>query len=128
MGGLIILLAIVVPTLLFADLDKTYIRLMLLCTVWLGVIGFLDDYFKLKARKKALAAGKFYSKKDRDGLAGITKKIGPGGLGIIIGTTLYFSNNVVVEREIIGSQTTKPILLPGEKRAKGSNIIIRNIN
>ncbi len=51
MGGIIILLAIVVPTLLFADLDKTYIRLMLLCTLWLGFIGFLDDYFKLKARK-----------------------------------------------------------------------------
>src|SRR5690242_3605401 len=69
MGGLIILLAIVVPTLLFADLEKTYIRLMLLCTVWLGVIGFLDDYFKLKARKRALAEGKFYSKKDKIGRA-----------------------------------------------------------
>src|SRR4051812_19813899 len=128
MGGIIILLSIIIPTLLFADLEKTYIRLMLLCTAWLGFIGFLDDYFKLKARRRALAEGKFYSKKDRDGLAGITKIIGQVGLGIIIGTTLYFSNNVVVEREIIGSQTTKPVLLPGEKRAKGSNIIIRNIN
>ncbi len=128
MGGLIILLAIIVPTLLFADLDKTYIRLMLLCTVWLGVIGFLDDYFKLKARKKALAEGKFYSKKDRDGLAGISKIIGQIGLGIIIGTTLYFSPNVVVERELIGGQTTAPTLLPGEKRAKDSNIVVRNID
>ncbi len=128
MGGLIILLAIIVPTLLFADLDKTYIRLMLLCTVWLGVIGFLDDYFKLKARKKALAEGKFYSKKDRDGLAGISKIIGQVGLGIIIGTTLYFSPNVVVERELIGGQTSVPILKPGEKRAKDSNIVIRNID
>ena len=56
MGGIIILLAILIPTLLFADLDKVYIRLMLLCTVWLGIIGFLDDYFKLKARKKAKEA------------------------------------------------------------------------
>ncbi len=81
MGGIIILLAIVVPTLLFADLGKVYIRLMLLCTVWLGIIGFLDDYFKLRARRKALAEGKFYSKKDRDGLAGLTKIIGQVGLG-----------------------------------------------
>jgi phospho-N-acetylmuramoyl-pentapeptide-transferase len=128
MGGLIIILAIIIPTLLFADLNKTYIRLMLLCTIWLGVIGFLDDYFKIKARKKALAAGGTYSKKDRDGLAGITKIIGQVGLGIIIGATLYFSNNVVVERELIGSKTVGQSLLPGEKRAKDSNIVIRNIN
>ena len=81
MGGIIILFAIVIPTLLFADLDKVYIRLMLLCTVWFGVIGFLDDYFKLKARRRALAEGKSYSKKDSDGLAGITKIIGQVGLG-----------------------------------------------
>lgn len=128
MGGIIILLAIVVPTLLFADLDKTYIRLMLLCTVWLGVIGFLDDYFKLRARKRAIAAGGTYAKKDRDGLAGLTKIIGQVGLGIIIGTTLYFSSNVVVERELIGDQTVGPILATGEKRAKDSNIIVRKIN
>src|ERR1044072_1668571 len=53
MGGIIILLSVVVPKLLFADLEKTYIRLMLLCTVWLGFIGFLYDYFKLNARKTA---------------------------------------------------------------------------
>ena len=128
MGGIIILLAIVVPTLLFADLDKTYIRLMLLCTLWLGFIGFLDDYFKLKARKRALAAGGIYTKKDRDGLAGVSKIIGQIGLGIIIGVTLYFSNNVVVERELIGQQTVASTLLPGEKRAKDSNIVVRNIN
>jgi phospho-N-acetylmuramoyl-pentapeptide-transferase len=128
MGGIIILLAIVVPTLLFADLDKTYIRLMLLCTLWLGFIGFLDDYFKLKARKRALAAGGIYTKKDRDGLAGVSKIIGQIGLGIIIGVTLYFSNNVVVERELIGHQTVDSTLLPGEKRAKDSNVIVRDIN
>jgi phospho-N-acetylmuramoyl-pentapeptide-transferase len=52
MGGIIIILSILIPTLLFADLSKVYIRLMVLCTVWLGVIGFLDDYLKIKARKK----------------------------------------------------------------------------
>ena len=101
---------------------------MLLCTVWLGIIGLLDDYFKLKARKRAIAEGKFYSKKDRDGLAGVTKIIGQIGLGIIIGTTLYFSNNVVVERELIGRQTVNSTLMIGERRAKDSNIIVRNIN
>ncbi len=128
MGGIIILLAIVVPTLLFADLEKTYIRLMLLCTVWLGFIGFLDDYFKITSRKKALAAGKAYSKKDSDGLAGVSKIIGQIGLGIIIGTTLYFSNNVVVERELIGKQTVDSTLMLGERRANDSNIVERNIN
>jgi len=53
MGGVIILLAILIPTLLFADFSKVYVLLMLLCTAWLGVIGFLDDYLKLSARKKA---------------------------------------------------------------------------
>src|ERR1700741_2387039 len=70
MGGIIILLAILVPTLLFADLHKVYIRLMLLCTVWLGVIGFLDDYLKLKARKKAQERGVTYKKKDSEAVAG----------------------------------------------------------
>jgi phospho-N-acetylmuramoyl-pentapeptide-transferase len=128
MGGIIILLAILVPTLLFADLDKAYIRLMLLCTVWLGFIGFLDDYFKITARKKAIASGGIYTKKDRDGLAGISKIIGQIGLGIIIGSTLYFNSNVVVERELIGKQTVDSTLMTGERPAKDSNIIVRNIN
>ena len=100
MGGVIILLSIIVPTLLLADLDKVYIRLMLLCTVWLGVMGFLDDYLKIKARKTAQAKGEAYKKKDSDGLAGKAKIIGQVGLGIIIGGTLYFNSSVVMEREI----------------------------
>jgi phospho-N-acetylmuramoyl-pentapeptide-transferase len=92
------------------------------------VIGFLDDYFKLKARKKALAEGDSYSKKDHDGLAGVTKIIGQVGLGIIIGLTLYNNSNVVVERELTGAQTTRPTLAPGDRIARDSNIIIRNIN
>ncbi len=101
MGGLIILLAILIPTLLFADLDKVYIRLMVLCTVWLGVIGFLDDYLKIKAKRNAQKKGEKYLKSDSDGLAGVSKIIGQVGLGIIIGATLYFNSNVVVERELI---------------------------
>jgi phospho-N-acetylmuramoyl-pentapeptide-transferase len=117
MGGLIILLAIIIPTLLFADLTKVYIRLMLLSTVWLGIIGFLDDYFKIKARRTAQERGEKYKKKDSDGLAGISKIIGQVGLGIIVGLTLYFNSNVVVEREYFGSQGA----------TKDSTIVVRTV-
>jgi len=127
MGGIIILLSILIPTLLFANLDKVYIRLMILCTVWLGLIGFLDDYFKIRARKQAQAQGGNYKKKNSDGLAGISKIIGQVGLGIIIGVTLYFSNAVTVEREII-STTVSESLQKGEKIAKGADVVVRKIN
>jgi phospho-N-acetylmuramoyl-pentapeptide-transferase len=127
MGGVIILLSILIPTLLFANLDKVYIRLMILCTVWLGLIGFLDDYFKIKARKQALAQGANYKKQNSDGLAGISKIIGQIGLGIIIGVTLYFSNAVTVEREIVASSVSAS-LQKGEKIAKGADVVIRKIN
>jgi phospho-N-acetylmuramoyl-pentapeptide-transferase len=126
MGGIIILLSILIPTLLFANLDKLYIRLMILCTVWLGFIGFLDDYFKIKARQKAQAAGEKFVKKDSDGLAGISKIIGQIGLGIIIGVSLYFSNAVTVEREVITTPAAQ--LQKGEQLAKDSNIIVRKLN
>jgi len=127
MGGIIILLSILIPTLLFANLDKVYIRLMILCTVWLGMIGFLDDYFKIKARKQAQAQGAAYKKQNSDGLAGISKIIGQIGLGIIIGVTLYFSNAVTVEREIVASSVSAS-LQKGEKIAKGADVVIRKIN
>ena len=131
MGGIIILLSILIPTLLFANLDKVYIRLMILCTVWLGIIGFLDDYFKIKSRRDAQKKGESYKKKDSDGLAGITKIIGQVGLGIIIGVSLYFSNAVTVEREIIPASAVSTgvvALQKGERLAKDSNIIVRKIN
>ncbi len=133
MGGIIILLSILIPTLLFANLDKVYIRLMILCTVWLGIIGFLDDYFKIKSRRDAQKKGESYKKKDSDGLAGITKIIGQVGLGIIIGVSLYFSNAVTVEREIITATNAVAnsgviALQKGEHLAKDSNIIVRKIN
>jgi len=127
MGGIIILMSVLIPTLLFANLDKVYIRLMILCTVWLGLIGFLDDYFKIRARKDAQEKGESYKKKNSDGLAGITKVIGQVGLGIIIGVTLYFSNAVTVEREIISTNVTAS-LAKGEKIAKGADVVIRTIN
>lgn len=128
MGGIIILLSILIPTLLFANLDKVYVRLMVLCTVWLGIIGFLDDLFKIRARKAAQQKGETYKKKDSDGLAGISKIIGQVGLGIIIGTTLYFSNAVTVEREIIGSARKVSMLKEGERFAKDSTVIVRELN
>ncbi len=126
MGGIIILVSILIPTLLFANLDKVYIRLMVLCTVWLGIIGFLDDLFKIRARKAAQNKGEAYKKKDSDGLAGISKVIGQVGLGAIIGLTLYFSNAVTVEREIFTTGSAQ--LQKGEHLAKDSNIIYRTLD
>ena len=100
MGGIIIILAIIIPTLLLANLDKVYIRLMLLCTVWLGTIGFIDDYLKIKARRIAKEKGIDYKKTDSDGLAGRFKIFGQVMLGIIVGATLYFNQSVVVKREV----------------------------
>jgi phospho-N-acetylmuramoyl-pentapeptide-transferase len=88
MGGIIIILAILVPALLFAKLDNVYVVLLVVSTVWLGLIGFLDDYIKV-------------FKKDKEGLAGRFKIIGQVGLGIIVGLTLSFNSNVVV-REVTG--------------------------
>ena len=127
MGGIIILMSVLIPTLLFANLDKVYIRLMILCTVWLGLIGFIDDYFKIRARKDAQEKGESYKKKNSDGLAGISKVIGQVGLGIIIGVTLYFSNAVTVEREIISTNVTAS-LAKGDKIAKGADVVVRTIN
>ena len=73
---------------------------MLLCTVWLGTIGFIDDYLKIRAKRRAQAAGVAYKKSDSDGLAGRFKIFGQVMLGIIVGATLYFNQNVVIKREV----------------------------
>jgi phospho-N-acetylmuramoyl-pentapeptide-transferase len=86
MGGLIIIAAILIPTLLFAKLDNVYVILLIIATVWMGLIGFIDDYIKV-------------FKRDKEGLAGRFKIIGQVGLGLIVGFTLYF-NDAVVVREI----------------------------
>lgn len=103
MGGIIIILGIVVPTLLFAKLDTIYIVLMLIATVWLGVIGFIDDYLKLRAKRLAHEQGVPYKKGDRDGLAGWFKILGQVGLGIFVGATLYFNAEVRMWREYLGT-------------------------
>lgn len=88
MGGLIILAAILVPTLLFARVYNVYIILILITTLWLGFIGFIDDYIKV-------------FKKDKEGLAGRFKILGQVGLGIIIATTLYYNENVLIREKMV---------------------------
>ncbi|WEK37727.1 MAG: phospho-N-acetylmuramoyl-pentapeptide-transferase [Candidatus Pseudobacter hemicellulosilyticus] len=102
MGGLIIILAILVPTLLLADLNKAYIRLMIFATVWLGIIGFIDDYLKLRAKKLAQQQGVAYKKGDKDGLAGWFKVLGQVVLGIVVASVLLFNENTKVWRDYTG--------------------------
>src|SRR5215212_8623305 len=103
MGGIIIILAILVPTLLLADLTKVYVRLMIFSTIWLGAIGFIDDYLKLRAKKIAQQQGIAYKKGDKDGLAGWFKVFGQIALGITVGATLWFNSNVKTWRDYVGN-------------------------
>lgn len=123
MGGLIILMAILIPTLLLANLNKVYVRIMLLSTIWLGIIGFIDDYLKIRAKRIARERGIDYKKTDADGLAGKFKVFGQIILGIIIGASLYFNENVVVKRELVGNRNGT-IYTPqrGEKKLKEDTI------
>ena len=91
MGGIIIILATVIPTLLFAKLDNIYIIILLVSTIWLGVIGFLDDYIKV-------------FRKNKEGLAGKFKVLGQVGLGIFVGGILYFSPDVTIKHKTPSKQ------------------------
>ena len=113
MGGLIIILAILIPTFLLANLNKAYIRLMIFSTIWLGMIGFIDDYLKLRAKRLAQQQGIHYKKGDQDGLAGWFKVLGQVVLGFVVGATIYFNSNTKVWREYVGS--TKPADTTGIK-------------
>ena len=113
MGGIIIILATLIPVLLFAKLDNIYILLLIVTTVWMGVIGFIDDYIK-----------KF--KKDKDGLKGRFKVLGQVGLGLIVGTTLYFHQDVTIKEKVpanqqeivVNQQSNLPQFLPEAKSTK----------
>ena len=87
MGGIIIIAGILIPTLMFTRLNNVYIILMIVSTLWLGAIGFVDDYIKV-------------FKKDKEGLRAKSKLLGQVGLGIFVGAVLYFNNNVVVREKI----------------------------
>lgn len=104
MGGLIILSAIIIPTLLFAKLHNVYIILMLITTIWLGLIGFLDDYIKV-------------FKKNKEGLHGRYKVVGQVGVGLIVGATLFWNSNVVVKERISPHQVTLGSLEPNNNNS-----------
>ncbi|WP_046743732.1 phospho-N-acetylmuramoyl-pentapeptide-transferase [Kordia zhangzhouensis] len=97
MGGLIIILATLVPVLLFAKLENIYIILLIVTTVWMGIIGFVDDYIK-----------KF--KNDKEGLKGKFKVLGQVGLGIIVGATLFFHQDVTIREELPVTQQQEVVV------------------
>lgn len=99
MGGLIIISAIVIPTLLFARFDNIYVVLLLVSTLWLGFIGFVDDYIKV-------------FKRDKQGLAGKFKVVGQVGLGLIVGFTLYFHEDVKIRQ--FASTPDQAVIIEGE--------------
>lgn len=92
MGGLIIIVATLIPVLLLSKLNNIYIVLLITTTLWMGTIGFIDDYIKI-------------FKKDKQGLKGIFKVVGQVGLGIIVGATLYFNPGVTVRKDVIANPT-----------------------
>lgn len=103
MGGLIIIFATLIPVLLFAKLQNIYIVLLIVTTLWMGTIGFIDDYIKI-------------FKKDKEGLKGIFKVFGQVGLGLIVGTVLYFHPGVNIRTDTakgnIFSQTSETVINP----------------
>ena len=104
MGGILIILAIVIPAVLFTRLDNVYVQLMLISTVWMGLIGFLDDYIKV-------------FRKNKEGLSARSKIIGQVGLGLLVGVTMLASDEVVVryeleEAEAAGREIVRTVSVP----------------
>jgi phospho-N-acetylmuramoyl-pentapeptide-transferase len=101
MGGLIIIFATLIPVFLFAKLQNIYIVLLVVTTLWMGTIGFIDDYIKV-------------FKKDKEGLKGIFKVFGQVGLGLIVGSVLYFNPTVTIRTDTANSdivrQTTENVI------------------
>ncbi|MFZ1807790.1 MAG: phospho-N-acetylmuramoyl-pentapeptide-transferase, partial [Cyclobacteriaceae bacterium] len=119
MGGLIIIGAILIPTLLFARIDNIYVILLLITTIWLGLIGLLDDYIKV-------------FKKDKEGLAGKFKIIGQVGLGLVVGLVLYFNKDVVIRQMkpvqdvVVSSSEVSPIMYEDVKSTKTTVPFFKN--
>lgn len=116
MGGLIILASILIPTLLFGDLGNIYVILMLITTVWLGLVGFIDDYIKIFKKNKAGLAGKF-------------KILGQVLLGLMVGLTLYLSDDVFIRERvrIEGPAESLQIQSPEEKMQPTPSYITRDV-
>lgn len=123
MGGLIILGSILVPTLLFAKLNNIYIQLLIISTVWMGFIGFLDDYIKV-------------FKKNKKGLRGVFKVLGQIGLGLMVGAVLYFHPDVTIKQkaelntqeiEFLGAGVPQdPVFSDAEKSTKTTIPFFKN--
>ena len=113
MGGIIIILAILIPTLLLSVLSNTYTILMIVTTVWLGLIGFADDYIKV-------------FRKNKEGLSGRFKIIGQVGLGLIVGLTMYLSPDIVIREniEVKGEKTRVENVLYSKKDIKSTKTTI----
>ncbi len=107
MGGIIIIVAILIPCLLLGRPDNIYMLLMLITTIWLGTLGFLDDYIKV-------------FKKDKEGLHGKFKIIGQTGLGLIVGLTLYLSPDVVIRKNIETRQNNETVAIVHKSQAEKS--------
>lgn len=111
MGGLIIIFATLVPVVLFAKLQNIYIVLLIVTTLWMGTIGFIDDYIKI-------------FKKDKEGLKGIFKVFGQVGLGLIVGVVLYFNPAVTVRTDTAKSDIfrapTEAMILPAPIEEKST--------
>jgi phospho-N-acetylmuramoyl-pentapeptide-transferase len=120
MGGIIIIIGTLIPVLLFTQLDNVYIILLIVTTLWMGTIGFIDDYLKIH-------------KKNKDGLKGRFKIIGQVGLGIIVGSVLYFNSEVTIKEElnqnqVVVTQNTNPSQYFGdaEKSTKTTIPFLKN--
>ncbi|HIG32795.1 MAG TPA: phospho-N-acetylmuramoyl-pentapeptide-transferase [Flavobacteriales bacterium] len=113
MGGLIILAAILIPTLLFTKLDNIYIIIMIISTLWLGVIGFIDDYIKVY-------------KKDKKGLAGRFKILGQVGIGLIVGLVMVFHADIVVKEDVYLSSETEISMNEAQKSLKTTTPFFKN--
>jgi len=119
MGGLIIIFATLIPALLLAKLDNIYIILLVITTLWIGLIGFLDDYIKV-------------FKKDKEGLKGKFKVLGQVGLGIIVGSMLYFNEGVTIkeqlpkEQQIVNTDGRKIVFGEAHKSTKTTVPFFKN--
>ncbi len=115
MGGIIIIAAILIPTLLLAQLDNIYVILLIVATCWLGIIGFVDDYIKV-------------FKKNKEGLAGRFKVVGQVGLWLIVGFTLYFNTQVVVREAVPSSSSSNSsALVQNNEGVVESNVQYREV-
>ena len=113
MGGIIILAAILIPTILFARLENIYIIIMLFSTLWLGAIGFIDDYIKV-------------FKKNKDGLAGKFKVLGQIIIGVIVGVFMVFHSDIVVKDEISLQSDKESIIIYADKSSKTTTPFLKN--